>query len=233
MSRLNELRVDSSPAVSRHGRGPAGLAFRADAYHVAALFMAALDRDYVLDGASLLTLQCGPAGDEPRYERFPGASVVRVDPFDVAAHARADPAQRERTVLALIEQHGLALIDRVGADPQPWRAAAARVRAQGFQLESEMTGLGRALPGRAGRIRVYRCLGSGFGERWEARVLDRSGTVIACHPMRAPAALDQRDWFKRSAWEAGAFVVRQRLGQRVFSLALPTDEAPAHCWSAL
>jgi hypothetical protein len=233
MLRLNELRVDSSPAVTPNGRGPAGRAFRVDAYHVAALFMAALPRDYVLDGASLLTLQCGPAGGEPLYQRFPGASMVCVDPFDFAAYARADPAAREQAVLALIEQQGLALIAHAGADPDPWREAARRVRAQGFGLEHDVVRLGRALPGRAGRIRVYRCLGAGFGERWEARVLDRAGTLIACHPMRAPAALDQRDWFKRSAWEDGAFVVRRQRGEIVFTLHLPTSQSPGSCWTAL
>ena len=112
MPRFTELRVESSPDVTHAGRVLDGVPFRADAYHVAALFMAALPRDYVLDGASLLTLQCGPPGDEPRYQRFPGASVVCVDPFDFAAYAGSDPATRERAVLALIEQHGLALIDR-------------------------------------------------------------------------------------------------------------------------
>ena len=148
MPRFTELRVQSSPAVTRAGRVLEGFPFSADAYHVAALFMAALPRDYVLDGASLLTLQCGPHGDEPVYQCFPGASVVCVDPFDFAAHADSDPATRERAVLALIEQHGLALIDRVEADPAPWRAAAALVRAQGFQREDEVARLGRALPGR-------------------------------------------------------------------------------------
>ena len=233
MPRFTELRVNSSPDVTRAGLVLEGVAFSADAYHVAALFMAALPRDYVLDGASLLTLQCGPPGDEPRYQRFPGASVVCVDPFDFAAYADSDAATRERAVLALIEQHGLALIDRVGADPGPWRAAAAAVRAQGFQREDEVARLGRALPGRAGWVRVYRGLGAGFGERWQARVLDRGGALIACHPMRSPAALDQRDWFKRSAWEQGVFVVRQRLGQAVFTLEPPSAAGPGSSWMAV
>lgn len=91
MPRFTELRVESSPDVTHAGRVLDGVPFRADAYHVAALFMAALPRDYVLDGASLLTLQCGPPGDEPRYQRCPGASVVCVDPFDFAATPAATP----------------------------------------------------------------------------------------------------------------------------------------------
>lgn len=233
MPRFTELRVTSSPELTHAGGVLEGGAFRTDAYPVAALFMAALPRDYVLDGNSLLTLECGPRGEAPAYQRFPGASVVSVDPFDFAAHVRLDPDAREQAVLALIEQHGLALIARVGADPAPWRAAAAAVRAQGFRLEQEVARLARALPGRAGWIRVYRSLGTGVGERWEARQLDRSGAVIACHPMRTPAALDQRDWFKRSAWEQGTFVVRQRLGQVVFTLVPASVDAPARCWAAL
>ncbi|MCF7749614.1 hypothetical protein KQ945_02565 [Bacillus subtilis subsp. subtilis] len=232
MLRFTELRVDSSPGITQAGR-VLDLAFRADAYHVAAIFTAALPVDYVLDGAGVLTLQCGPPGDEPSYQHFPGARVVCVDPFDFAAYARTDPATRERTMLALIEQQGLALIARVGADPAPWRAAAAAVRAQDFQRACEVPRLGRALPGRGGKIQVHRCLGAGFGERWEARVLDRSGELIACHTMRTPAALDQRDWFKRSAWEQGVFVVRQRLGPVVFTLAPPTAQGPGSCWRAV
>lgn len=233
MPRLTELRVESSPEVTHAGRVARGLALRADAYHIAALFMAALPRDYVLDGAGLLTFQCGPAGEAAGYQRFPGASVVRVAPFDLHAHAGHDLATRERAVLALIEQHGLALIDRVGADPQPWQTAAAAVRAQCFVAEHEVPRLGRALPGRAGWIRIHRSLGGGFGERWEARVVDRHGAISACHPMRSPAALDQRDWFKRSAWEQGVFVVRQRLGQVVFTLRPASAGQPATCWAAL
>lgn len=233
MPRFTELRVDASPVVTRAGRVLEGFPFRADAYHVAALFMAALPRDYVLDGASLLTLQCGPHGDDPVYQRFPGASVVCVDPFDFAAYAGSDPAARERAVLALIEQHGLALIDRVGADPAPWRAAAALVRAQGFRREDEVVRLGRALPARAGWIRVYRGLGAGIGEQWQARVLDRGGARVASYPMRSPAALDQRDWFTRSAWEQGVFVVRQRLGQVVFTLEPPGAAGPGRSWMAV
>lgn len=137
MARLTQLRVCSNDVVTEHGIVPPRLHFRGTTHHVTEMFANLLGRQYTLNGSSLVQITCGPRGNEPEFYNVLGTTEVFVESFDFGAYHAMGDAGREQAILALVEDHLLAIAEKEQADPEPIRSCAAAVRHHGFELEQE------------------------------------------------------------------------------------------------
>ncbi|BDU16665.1 hypothetical protein [Lysobacter auxotrophicus] len=219
MARLREVRVEASALVSDRGMVAPGFLFRETTHHVVSILEEFLPRDFTLDGSSVVQLTLGPRREiDPEHLQALGATEIYVESFDFAAYHAMSSRQREVQILELTEDRLLYLASMHGADSKPIVEAAAAVRQHGFMLEMERTKLARSLPGRKGRIRVYRQLASGYAERWLARLLDQAGRQVHEVVLKERGPVDWRGHFHHSELAQDTFMLKDDLDRPTLSI---------------
>lgn len=217
--RFRELRIEASKRISDHGIIEPGYSFRSTTHHVREIFTALLPSSYVLDGSSVFQITCGPRGEESQYRQCLGSSEYYVEDFEFSSYAKADPAGRERMILATVERALSDIATRANADSSVVKTTAAAVLEHNFQLTTEIKKLRKGLGTSGNKLQVYRSLASEFGEAWYARITDRHGSLLAEREMnKKPDSLDRRDYFKAAELIEGSYVVRDHLGKETFRL---------------
>jgi len=220
MARLRVVRVEASDLVSDHGMVAPGFLFRHTTHHVVKMFEAFIARDFTLDGSSVVQLTLGERRDiDPAHIQVLGVTESYVEAFDFAAYYAMSSARREEWILELIEDRLLHIASMHGADPAPIRDAAAAVRRHGFMLEIERPKLARSLPGRRGRVRVYRQLASSCAERWLARLVDQTGHLVHEVVLKAGGPVDLRGHFHHSEVVLDSFVLKDDLDRLSISIS--------------
>jgi hypothetical protein len=218
--RLREIRIEASAAAADHAVVPPDLAFRWTAHHIAQLFAASLPQGFVLDGAAVFQVSCGPRGSDPQYQSVLGSSLYYVEDFDFEHYRLSPGPERDETLVVVVH---LALSDiarRVGADASAVDAAAKTIRKLGYRQTLEVKNLGKRLPN-GGRIKVLRCLSRDEGEAWRIRLLTRDGALVAEHVVgTVPSHLDRRDECATASLADGDYVIRTRLGREAFRCRL-------------
>lgn len=220
MTRLRELRVEASALASDHGMVAPGFSFRHTTHHVVKIFEAFLTSDFTLDGSSVVQITLGARRDiDPAHLQVLGATEIYVESFDFRRYHAMSPMQREEQILELIEDRLLHIASMHGVDPKPIQEAAAAVRQNSFTLETERTKLARSLPGRRGRVRVYRQLASRYAERWLARLVDYAGHLVHEVVLKDRGPVDLRGHFHHAKLVSDSYFLKDDLDRPVVSIS--------------
>lgn len=220
MTKLREVRVEASALVSDHGMVAPGFPFRRTTHHVVNIFQAFLARDFTLDGSSMVQITLGARRDiDPAHLQVLGTTEIYVESFDFERYHAMSPTQREEQILELIEDRLLHIASMQGVDPTPIHEAAAAVRQNSFTLETERTKLARSLPGRRGRVRVYRQLASGYAERWIAKLADQAGRLVHEVVLKGGGPVDLRGHFHHAELASDSFFLKDDLDRPVVSIS--------------
>lgn len=226
--RLKELRIEASPLA----KAPLGLVFKSkeddpqrtvfrwSAHHVREIFVALLPKGFILDGSSVIQLDCGPRGNEAKYQRVPGSSRFFAEDFDFGRYATASPASRQEQVLETIETslQQIALLNDKPDNAIP--ETGDRVRQAGFRLSLEVKKLKMKLPESGRSIHVFRHLSCENGENWTLREMMR-GAAVREIPVGPPREfIDGRGKYQSAAIEGCDYVLRDRLDREWFRFLL-------------
>jgi hypothetical protein len=124
---LKEIRISSD----NNAREPN---FLTTVHHIREIFMELIPYGFVLDGSSILQINCFPAKNEPIYSRdsFFGCSVYFFEDFDLNAYYLLSKEDREKKIFQIVSSVMINIMTEIGGDAKLLREIIQAVEKSGF-----------------------------------------------------------------------------------------------------
>jgi len=213
--KLNQLIVQGNKKLEKNsGLKPLFWKF----HHITELFIEFLPK-IDIDGSSKIVIYADKnQQDTSKYicDKYFGVSIYYLEENQIE---ELKNEQTDECMTRLVEESLIDIAKRNDVEDSiiyVIEETADKIRNLQYSTRKRITKLSKKSPCGSFRVDVYRCLSRELGESWFVEIEDKNKRLLRKQWItEVPGHLDRLDFFKKSIWEDGKFVLKDNLDKTV------------------